>query len=180
LLSNSGRPWDKVFSEICAHISRDSAVQDHVRDHVFDYVEVHVVEIDGVPCSKQARFYGTPLHDFPWRRPILYVCPRTGLLRRLERVSRKRARPQKPAEPRPVRVDEAHQCRWIDGAWHLVTLRPLPLYAHLSRARDVLLNRDVSLMTPEGARETYGAAVYAVAFRRLGKRELRQYPIPID
>src|SRR5438270_13646859 len=31
-----GRPWDKVFSEICANISLDSAVQVHVRDHVFD------------------------------------------------------------------------------------------------------------------------------------------------
>src|SRR5437016_5525522 len=32
--SRVGQPWNKVFSEICAHINRNSAVQDHVRDHV--------------------------------------------------------------------------------------------------------------------------------------------------
>lgn len=37
--SQVGRPWGKVFSEICAHIDRSSAVQDHVRDHVEAYVE---------------------------------------------------------------------------------------------------------------------------------------------
>ena len=50
-----GRPWDKVFSEICAHIDRASAVQDHVRDHVADYVVTHVVLIDGIPCSGDGR-----------------------------------------------------------------------------------------------------------------------------
>jgi len=180
LLSNVGRPWDKVFSEICAHISRNSVVQDHVRDHVFDYVEINVIEIDGVPCSKEARVYGSPLNEFPWRRPLLYVCPRTGLLRRVKgRASRKGAKAERPAEPRPVRVDANHQCRWIDGGWHLVTVKPLPLVPHLSKERDVLLNRDVRHMTPDDARATYGAAVYAVALRRLAKRELRQYPIPI-
>ena len=46
-----GRPWDKVFSEICAHIDRSSAVQDHVRDHVEDYVTTHVLLIGGVPAT---------------------------------------------------------------------------------------------------------------------------------
>ena len=45
-----GRPWDQVFSEICAHIDRSSAVQDHVRDHVEGYVETHVIVIEGVPA----------------------------------------------------------------------------------------------------------------------------------
>src|SRR5262245_19799390 len=60
LESQVGRPWDKVFSEICAHINRNSAVQDHVRDHVDDYVEVNTVLIDGIPCSADPRFFGTP------------------------------------------------------------------------------------------------------------------------
>src|SRR4051812_32542010 len=40
LWSQVGRPWDKVFSEICQHIRLDSAVQSHVRDHLKDFVEV--------------------------------------------------------------------------------------------------------------------------------------------
>lgn len=86
-----GRPWDKVFSEICAHINRSNAVQDHVRDHVEDYVTTHVILIDGVPCNGEGGYnYGKPLHQFryrPW-----YVCPRTGLLRRVKAPGRKRPR----------------------------------------------------------------------------------------
>jgi hypothetical protein len=83
-----GRPWNKVFSEICRHINRNSAVQDHVRDHVEDYVATHVILIDGVPCDGSGSWtYGRPLSRLrhrPW-----YVCPRTGLLRRVEVVGRK-------------------------------------------------------------------------------------------
>ncbi len=88
-----GRPWDKVFSEICAHIDRSSAVQDHVRDHVAEYVPIHVILTDGVPCNGDGGWnYGKPLHQLryrPW-----YVCPRTGLLRRVKVRCRKR-RPQR-------------------------------------------------------------------------------------
>src|SRR5262245_35416893 len=81
--SQVGRPWVKVFAEICAHIDRSSAVQDHVRDHVADYVTVHVILNDGVPCSGEGRNHGWPLRPGWW-----YVCPRTGLLRKIK------ARPQ--------------------------------------------------------------------------------------
>jgi hypothetical protein len=52
--SQVGRPWNQVFSEICAHIDRNSAVQDHVRDHVEDYVTRHVILIDGIPATGRA------------------------------------------------------------------------------------------------------------------------------
>jgi hypothetical protein len=63
-----GRPWDKVFSEICAHIDRASAVQDHVRDHVAGYVVTHVLLIDGIPCSGTAVQRRRRLdHERPYR-----------------------------------------------------------------------------------------------------------------
>jgi hypothetical protein len=177
-----GRPWDKVFSEICAHIDRSNAVQDHVRDHVEDYVTTHVVLIDGVPCNGEGGWnYGTPLHQLryrPW-----YVCPRTGLLRRIKVASRKRPRrPKQENPPRYISVSETLQCRFIAGAWYLITLKPLPTpYYHRERctAVDVLLNLPVAQFTPVEARQHYGAEVYAVALRRLPRKELRQYPIPV-
>jgi hypothetical protein len=174
-----GRPWDEVFAEICENISRDSAVQDHVRDHVADFVVTHVVLIDGVPCFGEGRFHGQPVGGGFFRQR-LYVCPRTGLLRRLELPSRKRRRPRPPAPPRPVRLDAGRQCRWVDGAWHLVTLAPLPWPQHLSAERDVVLLRRVSDLAPEKLLRTYGALVYSTSKRRLRKKELRQLPIPID
>jgi hypothetical protein len=46
--------------------------------------------------------------------------------------------------------------------------------------RDVLLDRSVWLIAPEEAQQFYGATVYAKVKRRLARREVRQYPIPID
>jgi hypothetical protein len=173
-----GRPWDKVFSEICAHIDRDSAVQDHVRDHVADYVTAHVVLKGGVPCSGEGDWnHGRPLRPGWW-----YVCPRTGLLRKVKAPPRASRRgPKNPRPPRFVRVSDTLQCRLLEGGWHLVTLEPLPKpYWNRERcpARDVLLDQPVKEITELDAKRHYGAAVYAVGSRRLARRELKQYPIP--
>jgi hypothetical protein len=58
-------------------------VQDHIRLHVSLYVTTHVVLLDGVPCDGSGNFYGVPLHPLRRWRPW-YVCPRTGLLRRVK------------------------------------------------------------------------------------------------
>jgi hypothetical protein len=174
-----GEPWDYVFAEICEHLSRNSAVQDHVRDHVPDFVATHVLLIDGVPCDGRGGSYGRPLDRN--RRLRLYVCPRTGLLCRLaERPSRKLPRPPRPCDPRPVRLDAGRQCHWVDGAWHLVTLAPLPWLPHLSAARDVVLRRRVSDLALAELLWAYGGRVYATSKRRLSRKEMRQLPIPID
>jgi hypothetical protein len=178
-----GRPWDKVFSEICTHINRNSAVQDHVRDHVAEYVTTHVILIDGVPCNGEGPFHGTPLHKLryrPW-----YVCPRTGLLRRVKLQSRKRKHlPKQESLPKFIPVSDTLQCRLLDGDWHLVTLKPLPrpyFHSHVDRctAVDILLKRPAVEITAGQARQHYGAEVYAVARRRLAHKELRHYPIPV-
>lgn len=74
-----GRPWDLVYSELSEHLSPSNAVKQHVRDHVDDFVEVDVVLRDG-------RLYtgrGVMLGLYRRRRGVLYVCPRTRLLREL-------------------------------------------------------------------------------------------------
>ena len=59
LLRQVGRPWNKVFSEICQTLRLDNAVQRHLRLHIEDFVS----------------FKGPK-----WFQP-LYVDGRTGLLR---------------------------------------------------------------------------------------------------
>lgn len=173
--SQVGRPWNKVFSEICAHINRNSAVQDHVRDHVDDYVATHVVSIDGVLFYGHGWYHGRPLHELAWVG--WYVCPRTGILRRNKAFRRyKKKAPSQEVSYPPVNMGDTLQCRFFGGAWHLVTLEPLPLMPSHKR----VLNRPVTEISEEMARKHYGKAVYAVAVRRLSRRELRQYPIPVD
>src|SRR4051812_3432156 len=36
LRGSVGRPWNKVWSELCEHVSPSNAVQKHILGHVFD------------------------------------------------------------------------------------------------------------------------------------------------
>lgn len=74
-----GRPWNDVHSEICAHIAPSSAVQKHVLDHLYRYVERHPVMIDGLPHRPVASS-GCGYVPLSGRRDAFYVCPETGLL----------------------------------------------------------------------------------------------------
>jgi hypothetical protein len=86
LQSRVGRPWNKVYSEICQHVRLDSAVQSHVLDHLRDYVMVNTRVIDGAVCKST----GEPLSAALWFRwPQFYVCPKSGLLKTVRRSRRK-------------------------------------------------------------------------------------------
>jgi hypothetical protein len=79
-----------------------------------------------------------------------------------------------------IPVSEELQCRHLDGAWHLISLKPLPAVRDRCSDWDVVLNRRVAEIDVVTARRNYGAAVYAAGKRQLAKRELRNYPIPVD
>ena len=49
LKKNCGRPWDEVYSEICENMDRRGIVQDHIFQHLFDYVELNPIFKDGKP-----------------------------------------------------------------------------------------------------------------------------------
>jgi hypothetical protein len=70
-----GRPWDKVWSEICATLDRRSLTGLHIFDHIEQEVEKHTrFGVDG-------KIYGHR-HWSGWDWPVngLYAHPRTGLL----------------------------------------------------------------------------------------------------
>lgn len=95
LRKHVGRPWGRVRSEMSAVLSMSSAVQKHVLDHVKDFVEENPVMIDGVPHAP-IPFQGEYRRLGWWsRKPVFYVCPRTGLLRMVQ--------PSRPKRPAPSR-----------------------------------------------------------------------------
>lgn len=73
-----GRPWDKVFSEICEHVDTDSAVKKHVRDHISWFVNEHVV-VENKKVYQKAAKYSNYLELW---KDELYVDPNTGILRK--------------------------------------------------------------------------------------------------
>jgi hypothetical protein len=181
-----GRPWNAVYSEICAHIDRGNVVQKHILTHLFEYVITTVVLIDGVPCHGEGRQYGTPIRD-SYRRYLWYVCPQSGLLKRAHRRRRLEAQNRRQAQVFPppsaaIRINKSLRCIRFAHGWELVMVAPLPEkpYPGDMHAMDVVLNKSVLTVTAFEAERLYGSAVYAVSRRRLRKTELRQYPIPID
>lgn len=117
-----GRPWDKVYSEIAARLRVDNVVQQHVRDHLRDFVAVKPRRLNHGWHS----FGGQTL----WWQP-LYVDPVTGLLCRTDRLpeekARRRAEGKRPVTP-PERIPltEDRELRRIRGIWYEVRLAPLP------------------------------------------------------
>lgn len=84
-----GRPWNKVWSEICAEAPAHSILGSHLRRHVFDYVAHNTMLIDGAlyyadHCRRPERLRP--------RFPPYYADPANGLLRRnrAKRASKRR------------------------------------------------------------------------------------------
>lgn len=101
LNAQAGRPWDKVYAEICAGIDRRSVIGAHVLQHVPDFVEV----------TEEGRRWA--------RRSRLYVHPRTGIL--LRRKAEPRLRPRPVRTPDFIRTGANRAYKRYEGLWFEVT-----------------------------------------------------------
>lgn len=185
LRAQTGRPWDKVFADISLSLRSDSTVQQHVRDHLFDFVGVHVMEAGGrLLASSPRRFREQPRPlDEGWFE--FYVDPRTGILRvnlhrRSWRTRWRLAQRERAAEVQTRRrvVAPLIQLHKLRGCWFEVRLArhigrlpagrwsPADGYTPL----DAVIDAGMSGLD----RETlYGRGdVYAVSKQQLGKRDL--------
>lgn len=192
LVRQAGRRWNDVYSEICAVIDVRSAVQEHVRIHLQDFVAIRTVVIDGE--IHEGGYSPTRLADL--RQP-LYVDPQTGLLmRNLERVSRARKKREAArryhaelAARRRI-LSASEQLHRVHGVWYLVRIAFLPetrLEVQLVKGRpckvfvsdsrwDAVLKQYVSRKNHYVGQEQYAArGAYAVSKRQLATHELRRY-----
>ena len=122
LATQVGRPWDKVYAEIAARLRVTSTVQQHVRDHLRDYVAVTPRRnVDGRLSTLRG---GLWWQDF-------YVHPKTGLLCRTDRLpeakARQRARRDRPTPPiERIALGAESELRLINGHWYEARLATLP------------------------------------------------------
>jgi len=118
-----GRPWDAVYAEIARHLRADSTVQQHVRDHLEDYVAIR-------PAPAAGRWWSLRRGSWPWREP-LYVDPADGLLKRTEdlpvvKAARHAEKAKAAPEPDRIPLGPEAELRRIDGFWYEIRLAPLP------------------------------------------------------
>ena len=173
LASNIGRPWDKVYSEISEHLKPTSTVQQHVRDHLQDFVAIKT-RMKAGKVIVTPRFGGErALED---HHSLYYVHPRTGLLRKNEHYQRwgakwraGRLKAEAELAERMRVVDEKTQLHLFDGAWWEVKLAKIPPVA---KCTDVVHRAKLSTL---GVEELYAReGVYARDKRQLSKAEIKK------
>ena len=190
-----GRPWSKVYSEIASGLDRRNTVQQHVYQHLDDFIAIQVeIRGDGLIDLRESYYR----RDDSRIRQELYVDPRTGLIRRNKHY---RAGKREKAEQNRLRQAEIHARRRVingrtlllllDGAWFEVRVEPLPavqiletiVQGRMCRRRvpdrrvDVVMKLRTAIDEHADERlHLYGSrSVYAVAKRQLSRRELRAH-----
>ncbi|MEQ1617761.1 MAG: hypothetical protein ABL883_05405 [Terricaulis sp.] len=186
LASQVGRPWNKVYSEISEHLKGTSTVQQHVRDHVEDFVAVKTRMRAG-----EVYVAGRWGRDMSLKESYqrLYVHPRTGLLRQNPHWkswnAKTRAARQAAESTRALRlreVDAKTQLHCFDGVWWEVKLAKVKLHKRKDKNglaaffaepfTDVVKRAKLSTLPPE---ELYAKpGVYAAEKRQLNKTELKR------
>jgi hypothetical protein len=179
LRSRVGRPWNKVYQELCRHVALDNAVQNHVLTHVFDYVERRVEIQKGRIVAADGWRRGLPL-----RVGHLYVCPRSGLLK-VVRPPKHRSPPKRLCAGAGNQLLSTEKWLWDvaergagvqyhrrDNVWWQVRVRKLP--ADPAERWDVWLERPVARLSVAQCREAYGGDVFATSKRPLTREEARE------
>jgi hypothetical protein len=172
--SRVGRPWDEVFSEICAGLDTGSTVKMHVRQHLEDFIAVRISRgrygewlLDGLPLDQGGRrFYP---RDF-------YVDPEDGILKDGATFWRERGRKIdsrkaiRRAVRMPVRCDEL---RWIDGS-RLVLRREKGWFLYRLDGRPPISDFDLRDLLVASAWRS-GADWSVIEQRQLSKREMKKW-----
>jgi hypothetical protein len=197
LRTQLGRPWDKVFSEICARIDGRNTVQQHILQHIDDFIAINVdIRADGelIDLGGRPSFFRAS-HELIQE---LYVDPHTGLIRlnknyrSWRRRDAERRERQKADIARRRRVlDDRTLLMLLDGQWFLVVLDTLPdvhhghqfvdgkrkCYLTAESRYDMVLRRKVSRAVDKDGKDStwlYGkSGLYAVSKHQLSKREMK-------
>lgn len=86
LKSRVGKKWDNIYSEICENLKVTSTVQQHVKDHIWDYVYKNVI-LEDKKVFAMRKYYGK---YFEIGNNDLYICPKSGLLKQYKVKKEKR------------------------------------------------------------------------------------------
>lgn len=94
--SRVGKKWDDVYSELRELVAPNNAIQMHIFQHLWDYVERQPIFIDGVPHHPHHVRWGrgampVPMQFYPRGRG--WYVDLDGLLRRCPPRLRRRRRP---------------------------------------------------------------------------------------
>jgi hypothetical protein len=198
LHAQTGRPWNKVFSEICAGIDRRNTVQQHIHQHIRDFIAIDVDVREGELIDLVPRwgFHGRG----PGISQGLYVDPRTGLIRPNKNyrawrhgIAEHRRREEAEVAARRRKVGERTYLLLLNESWFSVEVDVLPEGRLVDRVidgkphrqmtaesrYDVVLRKNVSRTMRAESRQReyfYGSSdLYAISKRQISAREIKAH-----
>ncbi|NRA39138.1 MAG: hypothetical protein HRU15_13420 [Planctomycetes bacterium] len=125
-----GRPWAKVYSDICAHNSKAGAVGLHIFQHLYWYIYSNVSK-DEHKCI----FAKAGGKDRAWRSDeiifgSLYVDPEDGIIKRY----RKNKCKEKPSPTlTKITIDDLHSIEQDGGIWYAFTWKACSQKEHIRK-----------------------------------------------
>ncbi len=137
LRSCLGKKWDKCYSELRTMFDARSVVNQHILEHLYQYVEVNTKVVDGVVMVLDgyngSRGY-VPLkkRHYNTRWPEYYVCPKDGTLKSMHKPSRRSVVKQQEAEKKAKElavkryISDTEVLHFIDGIWYHFDMLPIP------------------------------------------------------
>ena len=165
---NVGRPWNKVFSELNAVFDRRKVINNHIFEHLFQYVEINAKLIDGKVCVLANHGYDSytwdPVtrtrtsvenyYDKRWK-PIKehycewYVHPIDGLLKANDKKLSKKARREKQAKKLAEAaakvfrvVDADNHLHFENGTWMVYGIKDRPAQVEQLVAPSTMTDRE--------------------------------------
>lgn len=173
LAKQVGRPWRKVYAEICANLDADHTVKQHVRDHLEDFVAYRLGTGRDGEWLDTSRW--VPRDARGWHQRF-FVDPNSGILKDSAKYWRQRGIDPRPwkrrrgkSDPSVIRLAGDLEFRRLNGLWYVVKFRDLPQQTDDTHVYDVI------------KREAYPAGQrYAVEKRQLSARELAEHGLHND
>lgn len=174
LVSQVGRPWNQVFSDISHSTRSKSLTAGEVRQAIEGMVEQNVQLIDGKPHDER----GLPINSSFWS-PV-WVHPETGILMRSPQQPKRRYK-RKPTFEQ-IEIDANTKLVKINDLWFVVNFEPLPTKLNPEDPeRDVVLKVAASMGytgyrgVGGDFRREWGGNIYAVSKRAASKKQIKQF-----
>ena len=186
--SNIRRPWDKVYSELCAKLDKRTVSGLHVFNHIFDFVHLHVeIRDKKVWYFRHGEKWELTSHE-KW--PRFYVHPKTGILLKAKTYPRARAESHRMEF---IEVDAYRRNYKLNGIWYEVIFEDVKetIKRSVHAGGQVQVNfesnieprlyhqffPDSGMPTEWSCIEKFGRAIFPKSKRQLNSREIRKMSV---
>jgi hypothetical protein len=189
-----GRPWNKVFGEMRAHIKPGNTVQEHILSHIDQFLAIHVDKVAPSPQAPCGVRYQPHTRRSRWGAVdvgMLYVDPDDGLIKRARR--RLKGPPPAVAEDSltPRRLPDGRMAAARGGVWFAANFHPYSVqpgavgvpskFVIAGREYDHCWDPTFGHVRPtqndtlKALARAYGPGVLPADYRQLTRRELGLY-----